>query len=203
MEAKDIFAMAEKDPDMAKDLVQLFKIEGQRVAIINVIVKITNSILESKLKQLGLREPVKKKPKEVICFRCQEKGHVAKECKGKIKCKHCNQEHFTRECPTRDCKTCGKRHPPNQCRKKDKWCKWCRVWGKHETKECPDGGILKRLTKLEKLTTPRRPNSTFKLRRFPGLTPRGGLGVRARGARGRLKPRRGQRPAKGARMDED
>ena len=200
MEANDIAQMAEKDLDMAKDLVLLFGKGEQRKAIIDVIVKITNKILENKLKQLGLKEPRKKKIKEIVCFRCQEKGHVAKDCKGTIKCKHCMQEHFTRECPTRDCKDCGKRHPPGHCRKKDKWCKWCRVWGKHETKECPNGDILKRLTKLEKVTIPRRPNSTFKLKRFQGLIPRGGLGVRMRG---RLKPRRSRRPANVARMEED
>lgn len=200
MEAKDILQMAEKDSNMAKDLMMLFEKGEQRMAVINVIVKITNKILGNKLRQLGLKEPVKKKPKEIVCFRCQEKGHVAKDCKGNVKCKHCGKQHFTRECPTRDCKECGKRHPLGQCRKKDKWCKWCRVWGKHDTKECPDGGILKRLTKLEKMTIPRRPNSTFGFRKFQGLLPRKGLGVRARG---RPKPRRSQRPAKGARMEED
>jgi hypothetical protein len=199
MDAKDIVHMAKKDLNMVKDLVLLFEKGEQRQPIINVIVKITNKILENKLKQLGLKEPVKKKIKEVVCFRCQEKGHVAKDCKGTVKCKHCMQEHFTRECPTRDCKDCGKRHPPGHCRRKDKWCKWCRVWGKHETKECPNGGILKRLTKLEKMSIPRRPNSTFKLKRFQGLVPRGNLGVRKR----KWKPRRSQRPANVARMEEE
>ena len=200
MEVKDIFAMAEKDPEMTKDLQIIFKKEEQRAAIVRVISKITEFILENRLIKLGLKKPTKKKAKKLVCFRCQGEGHVARDCKGQIKCKHCGEQHFTRECPTRNCKDCGKRHPPNQCHKKDKWCKWCRVWGQHLTKECPNGGILKRLTKLEKMTTPAKSRSTIKLRRFANLTPRRKMGVRARG---RFKPRRGQRPALGARMDED
>jgi len=70
------------------------------------IVALTNFILEKKLKELELVKPYKK-IKKFICFRCQKFGHIARNCTGKIKCKYCGGEHYTRTCSKRTCKKCG------------------------------------------------------------------------------------------------
>ena len=186
MEAKDIIELAKKDQEVVKDLQLLNMSQGAGEALIRVIEKITKIILEKTLVKEAFKKAEKKVTRKVICFRCQETGHIARDCKGTIKCKHCGQKHFTRECPTRECKECGKRHPKGQCKKTDKWCKWCRVWGQHTTKECQSANILKRLAKLEKIRPSLRPKSLAKTRRVGMLTPRGRGGPRGKGG---FKPR--------------
>ena len=50
------------------------------------------------------------------CFNCQEYGHRATKCLGKLTCAKCSHEHKTKECPndidtTDKCANCGKDHP--------------------------------------------------------------------------------------------
>ena len=189
MEAKDIILLMKKDLDIAQDMNLISSNGKYQEALIRVITKITNTILEKKLTDMGLIKPRKKKTKPVVCFRCQGTGHIARDCKGEIKCKHCSGKHFTRECPTRNCQECGKRHPKGQCKKKDTWCKWCKIWNQHPTKECPNGGILRRLAKLEKATPKLRPKSFANPRRVTRITPGRGRGMaKIRRTRARGKP---------------
>ena len=184
--AIEIYNEALKDEELQTDLKICFKNEREMKALCNVIVKITEKILDKRLIKMGLmRQP--KKQKKVICYRCQEEGHMAKSCKKPVKCKHCKQEHFTRECPQTLCKDCNKRHPKNQCKKKNKWCKWCKIWNQHESKDCPNSAILKRIVKLENLKVSSRMKSSQNLRRQMGLTPKG---KKPRGGfRGGYKPK--------------
>lgn len=170
--AREIYEEALKDEELRQDLILCFKDEKQMKALCNVIYKITQKTLDKRLIEMGLmRRP--KKQKKVVCYRCQELGHMAKSCKNKVKCKYCKKEHFTRECPDKQCKECGKRHPKGQCKKVDKWCKWCKIWNKHYSKDCPNLSILRRITKLENLKTSTRTKSSRNLRNQMELTPRG------------------------------
>ena len=201
MEAKDILLMVEKDQDLLKDLGSLgLKTNDQVTAMVKLVMKITNLALEKQLQKLGLLKEKKQKVKPTICFRCQEKGHLARNCKNSVKCKYCAKEHFTRECPDRICQTCKKKHPKNQCPKANSWCKWCRIWNKHATKDCPNGGILKRLTKLEKLSIPPRPRSLGRFKMFRGLGRGAKRGMRLRGG---LQAKKSQLGAKDAQMSVD
>lgn len=170
--ASEIYEEAFKDEELKKDLELCFENKQKMKALCNVIEKITLKTLEKQLIKMGLmRKP--KKQKKVICYRCQGLGHMAKSCKNTVKCKYCKQEHFTRECPGRICKTCGKKHPKDQCRKRNKWCKWCKIWNKHDSKECPNSSILRRITKLESLKITTRNRSSQNLKTQMELTPRG------------------------------
>ena len=190
MEAKDIFEKAIQDPIAAKAVLTLSMEKDKAEALMTLIVKICETVLQIKVQKDALKTQPKKPSKPVVCFRCQETGHVARECHGQLKCKYCAQAHFTRECPQKICKTCKKRHPKNQCKKVNKWCKWCRVWNKHSTEECQNANILKRLAKLENIRPiPRtRPGSKSRRVRGPPLMTRGrgrGRGFKP-GPRGRL-----------------
>jgi hypothetical protein len=170
--AIEIYNEALQDQELRKDLEICFKNTQEMKALCNVICKITQKVLEKRLIELGLmRRP--KKQKKIVCYRCQELGHMAKTCKNQVKCKYCKKEHFTRDCPDRICKECKRKHPKGQCKKVNKWCKWCKSWNQHESKDCPNSAIFRRIAKLENLKVSSRLKSSQNLRRQMGLTPRG------------------------------
>ena len=170
--AIEIYNEALKDQELMRDLEICFKSKEEMKALCNVICRITQKTLEKKLIEMGLMK-LPKKQKKVVCYRCQGLGHMARNCKNQVRCKYCKKEHFTRECPDRICQKCGKKHPKDQCKKVNKWCKWCKSWNKHESKDCPNSSILRRITKLENLKISTRNRSSQNLKNQLVLTPKG------------------------------
>lgn len=168
--------------------------QKQAEALLTVVVKLAAIVTRDVLKKQGLIKDQSKPKKELVCFRCQKVGHLAKACTNEAVCKHCKQNHLTRFCPKSLCKECGKKHPKGHCRKKDTYCKICSVWGLHKADNCPNKGLVGRLQRLEKILPRSRPNSTkFPRRERRGQAPRRGRG-RKREPKADPRPEPGSRP---------
>ena len=169
---KDILQEAMQEKEF-QELIQKLNMEKAKAeALLTVVVKLATTATRKILKKQGLIKEKAKPKKNQVCFRCQQQGHLARTCINPAVCKHCKQQHLTRNCPKTLCKDCQKKHPPGHCRKKDTYCKICSVWGLHKAENCPNKGLVGRLQKLERILPKSRPKSTRFSRREKGQFPR-------------------------------
>lgn len=184
---KKIIQEAMKEKGFMEPLQELGMKKAQETALLTVVVHLATAVTSQVLKKRGLIKDQYKPKKEQVCFRCQEKGHLARACTNPAKCKHCGENHLTRNCPKSLCKDCQKKHPKGHCKKTDIYCKICNVWGLHKAENCPNKGLVGRLRKLEQVLPRSRPKSTRFQRRERGQFPRRGRG-RARGRKANPRP---------------
>lgn len=177
---EDIIQKAVPKEELGKLIQELKMNQRQAEALLTMVVKLATTVTSEVLKKLGLIKDKPKPKKELVCFRCQQKGHLARACTNPAVCKHCSQNHLTRDCPQSLCEKCHKKHPKGHCKKTDVYCKICSVWGLHKAENCPNKGLVSRLKRLEKILPRSRPKST----RFPRREKKGQFPKRGRG-RGR------------------
>jgi hypothetical protein len=189
---KKIVQEAMKENGFTEAIQGLKMQEAQVKALTTIVVKLATVVTRDVLKKQGLIKDKIKPKREQVCFRCQQKGHLAKVCVNPAVCKHCKGQHLTRFCPKSLCEKCGKKHPKGHCRKTDTYCKICSVWGLHKADNCPNRGLVGLLLRLENVLPRNRPNST----RFPRRERRGQAPRRGRGRKRepRANPRQGQGP---------
>jgi len=154
---KDLYSAISKN----KAIMEL----AEKLKVNTDIRKLICMIAEETLKFHNLIKKKKKDLKEKTCFRCQEKGHLAKNCIKQVICKFCGKNHWSRLCPETVCQDCKRHHKTGQCRAKDEYCKWYKKFKLgHNSKNCPYAMPLKRIMKMEKVIIKTRSKSNGRFR---------------------------------------
>ena len=96
------------------------KIQDKRTDTESVIIVYNSEIVFPSYLYLGYRRLNVKQfiglPQPVRCYKCQRFGHISKNCRGKLKCPFCSDNHSYDQCQNRGntcnrkCSNCGGSH---------------------------------------------------------------------------------------------
>lgn len=98
-------------PDSIFKIIKIVKNTKFKPNIVNIIIEVdknTNTVIiaQGKIKVGWKICSVIEYFSIIRCYKCQEYGHFAKECKNKSKCVKCNGEHSSEKCPNPEVITC-------------------------------------------------------------------------------------------------
>ena len=101
--------------EQIKRLQKFDKIKKEKIDTESIILDYGQEIEFPKYMYLGYRRITVKQfiPYPVRCFKCQKFGHVKENCRAKVKCPICSEEHTFENCDKKDmkkCCNCGQNH---------------------------------------------------------------------------------------------